>query len=268
MKAQEARPQLEEPAPSARIEVPVFSAEPALPDKDVQELGAVDELQPTAAPAPIAARWPEISTTRHRSAVLLAIPLIVLILGLIGFALLRDDRSAGDAEQDTAAQPATTPESAAEPAVSSVPNSGEAAPSEDSIAITKEPEISGSSGGPEVADVNVPKSPVKQVPETRASDTSRNQDPTVAESRSGTPAREQARNRTAASNRTGRSMRPRVVDEEVFEQPPVSSIESIMTGIPDNRQQRRWEVLEEDRIRRERRLRRIDRRNRQRWPLF
>jgi hypothetical protein len=72
-------------------------------------------------------------------------------------------------------------------------------------------------------------------------------------------------------DRNNRATRPRIVDEEEFEQPPVSSIESIMTGIPAERprRQRRWEVLEEDLLREERRRRRINRRNRQRQnPLF
>ncbi|HJS50555.1 MAG TPA: serine/threonine-protein kinase [Pyrinomonadaceae bacterium] len=59
------------------------------------------------------------------------------------------------------------------------------------------------------------------------------------------------------------SRRPRVVGQEGVRQAPVSSIESILTGMPDrSRQQRQWELWhEEEELRRQRRIRRQIRRN-------
>ena len=66
----------------------------------------------------------------------------------------------------------------------------------------------------------------------------------------------------SAINRSNRATRPRVVRSATNNEPPVSSIDSILTGDPAYRPSR-WE---EDYLRRQRRLRRIMRQNRQYPP--
>jgi serine/threonine protein kinase len=69
---------------------------------------------------------------------------------------------------------------------------------------------------------------------------------------------------TRSANRSsGGSRRTRVIDPERTRQAPVSSIESILTGMPDRTgQQRQWDLWrEEEELRRQRRIRRQIRRN-------
>ena len=68
----------------------------------------------------------------------------------------------------------------------------------------------------------------------------------------------------SAINRSDRATRPRVV-RSANNEPPVSSIDSILTGDPAYRPSR-WQVWEQDQLRRQRRLRRIMRQNRQYPP--
>ena len=257
-----------------RIEVPVAPEEPELIAEDVQELGAVDDSEreeiSKPLPVPVGRRAP--ASARHASPYLLAIPLLMLVLGVVGYALYRGVSTPEETVQDEPVQQATTPESSPEEVSASSPAEEEAAPSEGTIALTEGPETA----PPEEADVEdvtdaeAARAPVRRRTEPRATERARDGAAAAPEPRPSAPARDQGRNQSTANNRSNRSTRPRVVPERVFEQPPVSSIESIMTGIPSERprRQRRWEVIEEDQLRRERRLRRIDRRNRQRWPLF
>jgi hypothetical protein len=191
----------------------------------------------------------------------LAIPLLLLVLGVAGYALYRGVSTPEETVQDAPVQQAATPESSPEEIVASAPAEEESAPSESTVDPTEEADVE------EMTDSVSPRSPIRKRTEPKATERARDEVAAAPEPRPRTPARDQARNQNATNNR---STRPRIVQERGFEQPPVSAIESIMTGEPAARSRRhgRWEVLEEDQLRRERRLRRIDRRNRQRWPLF
>ena len=89
----------------------------------------------------------------------------------------------------------------------------------------------------------------------------------------GNPDRKIAANSKDAGSTTARpaarsngASRPRIVRSTPVE-PPVSSIESILSGVPDRpRQQRQWQIWEEEELRRQRRLRRQMQQNRLPYP--
>ena len=250
------------PEPPARIEVPIFT-ERETANGGVQELGAVDELGngdnfvPVTSEAAAAA-----SHSRYRQVGLLSIPLLLLLLGLVGY-LMTHVNSDGEAAAETPGQMAD-PANATSGAEMPVPPAtlGQSVP--DSTVIP--------SGGPPSAppadqpeqSERMTRPAASQRPDSSAGDRTISGRSEAAERTPPSPAlrQDQAGNR----DRNSRTSRPRIADEEEFEQPPVSSIESIMTGIPTDR---RWEVMEEDRLRRERRIRQINRRNRRRsYPLY
>ena len=263
-------PEAVEKVAPARIEVPVVR-EPEPIHDDVEELGTVDEPEPvrTATPMPveIPPSTPVMSEPRFHYRPLLFLPLVLVILGFVSYLAMRGgsdgeatqgvpERTAGVTEGEPAdsQSPAPLPETADEASDSSAVADVEPA----SLAAEPEPpeETTPSRGG---------SSSVPDVSERSLSDKA------GTPTRPNRPARRQDQAEARVRDRNNRATRSRIVEEEEFEQPPVSSIESIMTGIPAERprRQRRWEVLEEDLLPEERRRRRINRRNRQRQnPLF
>lgn len=265
MKAREMNTIPDGPDVTARIEVPIISEPEIIPD-DVQEFGTVDTLEANEIPATMPAEFSKSVSPRYRTVGLLSIPLLILVLGIAGY-MMMGSRTEGETTTSAPEQPAAAngPSRSEAPAPS---GTEEQVVSESSTAPDEEPsptpaEDRADLGAKTARSGEPPRSDQAAVERTRSDSseaTKRSDSPTVRR-------QDQARNR----DRNDRIARPRIVDEEVFEQPPVSSIESIMTGIPSDRprRQRRWEVMEEDQLRRERRIRRINRRNRQRLdPLY
>ena len=266
------------PVPSdkpARIEVPIITeSDEEISDEvseDIQELGPIDESEGREIPAPVPAAIgasPPPPPPRSRMVALMSVPLLLLVLGLAGYLMMR-----------SGAHPETPLEDAVQ---TSVPSNEPLTPEAPLPPPVDEPVAQDSSTAAIEERASAPLvDRAKSNEGTTRSDESQRSDNSDSErtasgrfeamkradaSRTRRQEQNQARNR----DRNNRTTRPRVVDDEEFEQPPVSSIESIMTGIPTERprRQRRWEVLEEDELRRERRIRRINRRNRQRDQLF
>jgi len=240
-------------------------SEPTPVPEDLQELWVADESaldrEDVVTPIPIA--HPVAAPGWFNYPALFGIPLLLLVLGLGAYGLFRN-YPGEEAIQENPEEQVTAPENA--PGAALTPT--ETTSATQTPVPNEEPELtqSGQPGGEE-----------QIATETFEQRRNENSNPEHSSAyRSAAPPKRQApaertteRNRTTASNRTGRATRPRVVDED-FEQPPVSSIESIMTGIPADRPRRqsRWEVWEEDQLRRERRIRRRNRRNLQRYPLY
>ena len=253
--------------PPAHIEVPIIT-EPELTPADVQELGVIDEPESrevlTSLPEESGSSRPQ----GYRMIGFLGVPLLLMVLGFAGYLMTR---SGGDAEilVDEAAETSVPVNRSATPEASSqLPVEDRVVQDSPTVAVGQPaaesvPDLAGSSKG--TAQSDDPQRSGSGVAERTVSGR------TEATERAEVPrTRRQDQSQVRNSDRNSRSIRPRMVNEEEFEQPPVSSIESIMTGIPADRPRRKrsWEVLEEDELRRERRIRRINRRNRQRDQLF
>ena len=257
---EDSEPHSTEPFSPAGIEVPVAgdpeNIKGEVPETDAPRATEILTRPPFGRPIP-ASNW-------RSSPILLALPVLLLVLGVIGYILFRGDKADETRVEQTPTEQAASPNATFEEAVTSEPLV-ESNPSEATVAMTDEPK----GAQPEISDTDNSSQTQPQA-ERRERQNAGEEASIPSKVRPNSISGEQTRNRTAANDRFNRAARPRIVEDRVFEQPPVSSIESIMTGIPVNRPrgQTNWEVLEDDQIRRERRLRRMERRNRQRWPLF
>jgi hypothetical protein len=265
----------EEKDQTDRIIVPVYHAD-AVKQDGIQDLGAADEPRPGDALEPAIEERRTPFAAHYSYPIFLGIPLLLLILGLAGYALFRNSSS------EVTLEDAPTQESelsANEPDASVEPDASESSPEApapvenvttgESTATLEDieqlrAESSNAAKRSEVLD------PAEQRKAASVSERTSDGGTLGAKERIDEPTR-RVRNEAPTNSRAKPAARPRVIQDGIDERPTVSSIESIMTGIPTNRpvrQQRRWEVWEEDQLRRERRQRRIDRRNRQNWPLF
>jgi serine/threonine protein kinase len=257
---EDSEPHSTEPFSPAGIEVPVAgdpeNIKGEVPETDAPRATEILTRPPFGRPIP-ASNW-------RSSPILLALPVLLLVLGVIGYILFRGDKADETRVEQTPTEQAASPNATFEEAVTSEPLV-ESNPSEATVAVTDEPK----GAQRETSDTDNSSQTQPQA-ERRERQNAGEGAPTPSKVRPNSTSGDQTRNRIAANDRFNRAARPRIVEDRVFEQPPVSSIESIMTGIPVNRPrgQTNWEVLEDDQIRRERRLRRMERRNRQRWPLF
>jgi serine/threonine protein kinase len=251
----------------ARIEVPIITEHNSPPD-DIQELGPVDEPESRENFAPVPVEFDSSPPPRYRMIGLLSVPLLLLTLGLAGYLMTRSGATEEIPAQEAvqSAPPSNqpiTPEGPVEPSTEEhVVQDGRM----DAVKEPATPPPSDQIGmSNETTGSNLPQRSGSPVAE-RAT-TGR---PEAAERADGSAVRRQEQSQARNRDRNNMTTRRRIVDEEEFEQPPVSSIESIMTGVPVSRprRQRRWEVLEEDELRRQRRIRRINRRSRQRDQLF
>ena len=273
--ADNAEPRAEERDRTDRIIVPVHHAD-AAEQVNIQDLGAVDESKPDDTQEPTAEGRQIPFAAQYNYPVLLGIPLLLLILGLAGYALFRNSSSEVTLENAPGQQSesnANGPDASVEPEASALsPESP--APEENLTAVEStatledieplRPEAPNAAKESEVFDS------AEQRKTSPVSERSSNGSTLGAKERIDEPT-SRVRNEAPASSRAKPAARPRVIQDEIDERPTVSSIESIMTGIPTNRpirQRSSWEVFEEDQLRRERRQRRINRRNRQNWPLF
>ena len=252
--------------PPARIEVPIITASDHILG-EAQELGAVDEPEIHEVPASIPVEIGSPPPRHYRMIGLLGVPLLLLVLGFAGYLMMR-----GEAGESTSAEAVEQSEPANEmpPAEVSSPLTGqEEAVAKSPTVEADEPVPPSQAEGAELSE-GTTRSDVLQRSSNTATERTTSRKPEMIERADVSPIRRQEQSQIQSRGRNGRSTRPRIVDDGEFEQPPVSSIESIMTGIPTERprRQRRWEVLEEDELRRERRIRRINRRNRQRDQLF
>lgn len=258
----------------ARIEVPIITEADSAPD-EIQELGAVDqpEVRKVTAPVPVTIDSPP--PARHRMLGLLSVPLLLLVLGLAAYRLMRNGAGAESPVEDAVqtSAPQNDPMMSEAPpqpsAEESVVQDGRTASIEEPTSHLEEP----TSHPP--ADLAEPNEGTTRSDASRRSGNTAAERTTsgrseAAERADASPIGRQEQRQARDSDRNVRTTRPRTADAEQFEQPPVSSIESIMTGISADRprRQRRWEVLEEDELRRERRIRRMKRRNRQRDQLY
>jgi len=257
---EDSEPHPTEPFSPAGIKVPVVG-DPENLKGEVPETDAPRATEMLTRPS---FRRPTPASSWRSSPILLALPVLLLLLGVIGYILFRGDSADGTRVEQTPTEQAASPNATFEEAVTSEPLV-ESNPSEATVAMTDEPK----GAQPETSDTDNSSQTQPQA-ERRERQNAGEEASIPSKVRPNSISGEQTRNRTAANDRFNRAARPRIVEDRVFEQPPVSSIESIMTGIPVNRPrgQTNWEVLEDDQIRRERRLRRMERRNRQRWPLF
>ena len=183
-----------------------------------------------------------------RSSALIA-ALAVFVLGLFGYGLYQ--RSGGWSEDESAQEVVET--APVEPTPDSAATAGQLI--EDSSA---------SSGAiePEIAEAESAVSKSEEVPdaasERRASTTESDKKATGKKTTS-VPGDRNDRSVRTRTSRTG--------DQRSDRQAPVSSIESVLTGMPDRvRQQRQWEIWEQEELRRQRRLRRQMRQNRLPYP--
>ena len=263
MKAADIEPMiLSEPSHAHRIEVQV-AAETAA-DEVVTELGTVDETEQEdpVVPAYAAHGLPQVTRYPYRA---VGIGLLVLLLGLFGYAILRPASNLVSEQQTSETQASETtndPEESDSESDSSVTqNEGTVEETEAEPpappAVLNEPETARDRG------TAVQRSSGTAIPSRAnpAKDTASTDKPI-------SPTRNQPANRASATRANSpvmRATRPRIVGGDRFEQPPVSDIESILTGQP--RRQSRWEVITEEDLRRERRIRRMIRRNRQNYPL-
>lgn len=269
MKAASGNPRENERVQTGRIVVPVYNADVA-DQADIQDLGAVDEPKPEQTKEPAVVEQSTPVPAQYNYPLLVGIPILLLILGLTAYALFINS-SSEEAAQDVPAQQSEPQVSEVEAALSrsEAPAPGQNASNAETVAIVENseplpPDRSEVDKRTEVAD------PAEQreadsMPERPADDRRSATRESNGAPRSGT------RNEVPANSRTNRATRPRIIQNDTNDRPPVSSIESIMTGIPTNgprRQQRRREAWEEDQLRRERRQRRINRRSRQNWPLY
>ena len=261
---------MEAPNEPVRIEVPVIS-KMEHDHVDVSEKWGADVPEPEEEiVVPVLVAGPGFSASRHNYPALIGIPLLLLFIGFVAYALLRSSPTSDERVQESPPQEiVTTPES---PPVAPVsPGIAEETTSDADTSVTTEESNPEEPANSERTEVAGSRSSIRRQPKSSNAERSFAEKPASQADRRSELSRSQARGQVAPKNQASRTGRPRIANDEVFEQPPVSSIESIMTGIPKNqtRRQRRWEVLEEDQLRRERRIRRINRRNRQRqYPLF
>jgi len=268
MKEADGAPSSDAPNESIRIEVPVFS-EMGHVHMDLSEQWVADVPEPEeeiAPPVPVAE--PTFSASRHNYPALIGIPVLLLLIGLAAYALLRNSPTGEETVRESPSQEISSPESAPVAGVS--PAAVEETVSDADATVTTERSISEEPVNSERTEMAESRSFIRRQPETSNSKRSTAERSASPVERRSESSQIRTRDQASSKNQASRTSRPRIVNDQDFEQPPVSSIESIMTGIPTNRSrpQRRWEVLKEDELRRERKIRRINRRNRQKDQLF
>jgi serine/threonine protein kinase len=235
--AEKAEPSDDEPF---RIQVPVGP----LPDSGDSNAGSnaskEDEANVSAVPA-FAMESTKATVWYRKPALAAIVPLLILVVGVAGYLVYQNG-------QDVAAQNSTVDQnSLPENGTTAEPKKQEQTASANTRAATSA-ERQRTAPGPD-SEVSPDTPPADPQPD----DAERNAE----------------KDTTAASRRSRRTEDQGANDEPVFEDdPPVSSIESVMTGEPPVGQRERDRIVEEE-IKRERRQRRIERRNnRRRQPLF
>jgi len=257
------------PEETERIEIPVISG--ADPIEDLQQLGSVDlpreefDNKPLAeesagGPDP-AMQVPAIHSNRSRQ--LLWLPVILLLFGLLTYGLYSSSSKETGIENSASEQTASSEQTS--PGEQTVSQTGDTEPA------VNEPEghaVSNEADDPsEQQSMVVRKNSVgdEKAEESRVA---QNTDQTNAKLKPDPErsARTETRGDSLNKTRTSRATHPRVAGPAPGE-PPVSSIESVLTGTPDRyHQQRQWEVWEQEEVRRQRRLRRRMQQNRLPYP--
>ena len=257
------------PEETERIEIPVISG--ADPIEDLQQLGSVDlpreefDNKPLAeesagGPDP-AMQVPAIHSNRSRQ--LLWLPVILLLFGLLTYGLYSSSSKETGIENSASEQTASSAQTS--PGEQTVSQTGDTEPA------VNEPEghaVSNEADDPsEQQSMVVRKNSVgdEKAEESRVA---QNTDQTNAKLKPDPErsARTETRGDSLNKTRTSRATHPRVAGPAPGE-PPVSSIESVLTGTPDRyHQQRQWEVWEQEEVRRQRRLRRRMQQNRLPYP--
>ena len=257
------------PEETERIEIPVISG--ADPVEDLQQLGSVDlpreefDNKPLAeesagGPDP-AMQVPAIHSNRSRQ--LLWLPVILLLFGLLTYGLYSSSSKETGIENSASEQTASSEQTS--PGEQTVSQTGDTEPA------VNEPEdhaVSNEADDPEVQQSMVVRKNSVGDEKAGESRVAQNTDQANAKLKADPErsARTETRGDSLNKTRTSRATHPRVAGPAPGE-PPVSSIESVLTGTPDRyHQQRQWEVWEQEEVRRQRRLRRRMQQNRLPYP--
>ncbi|MFL6468689.1 MAG: serine/threonine protein kinase [Pyrinomonadaceae bacterium] len=254
----------------ARIEIPVTKVPE--PIESVQELDSADlpanepdfdnEPQPEYEELPNTNVWHPVPQS-NRNRLILWVPAILLVFGLLAYGLYRSG-TAETADQNTSAsQPETLEQTVPVDSEVNTPGKTSLKNKADQLDTPKDRSIAAETN---TSMNSVSTKPVgeaeKRLALSAAQNSARKNTPAKSESKTTPRAKPGV---DSAVNRSNRATRPRVVRSATNNEPPVSSIDSILTGDPAYRPSR-WEVWEEDYLRRQRRLRRIMRQNRQYPP--